>query len=181
MWGTMSLVMRPSWTLSEVMTKKGRCPEASGNGPLILEPVLAKEFKTFAQLIELLESRGVAIDATTLDCLRRESCFPKGICRVMLWRGGFLFRFSKVRGKIETRRSRPSFCQQNCRSRMSKTGVWSTGLGFSPHFRKRPPEVYGKFWNSRAHRPFHEQKPQVEALWHSDVLGTSGFCRILLV
>lgn len=99
MWGTMSLVMQSSWTLSEAVTKKGRCPEASGNGPLILEFVLAKEFKTFAQLIDLLESRGVAIDATTLDCLRRESCFPKGICRVMLWRGGFIFRFSKVRGK----------------------------------------------------------------------------------
>lgn len=26
---------------------------------------MAKEFKTFAQLIELLESRGVLIDATT--------------------------------------------------------------------------------------------------------------------
>lgn len=36
---------------------------------------MAKEFKTFAQLIELLESRGVLIDATTTDCLRRESYY----------------------------------------------------------------------------------------------------------
>lgn len=36
---------------------------------------MAKEFKTFAQLIELLESRGVLIDATTADCLRRESYY----------------------------------------------------------------------------------------------------------
>lgn len=36
---------------------------------------MAKEFKTFAQLIELLESRGVATDAATVDCLRRESYY----------------------------------------------------------------------------------------------------------
>lgn len=36
---------------------------------------MAKEFKTFAQLIELLESRGVATDASTTDCLRRESYY----------------------------------------------------------------------------------------------------------
>ena len=42
---------------------------------------MAKEFKTFAQLIELLESRGVLIDATTADCLRRESYYAiiKGV------------------------------------------------------------------------------------------------------
>lgn len=57
--------MQSSWTLSEAMTKKGRCSEASGNGPLILGDTLAKELKTFAQVIELLESRGVATDAST--------------------------------------------------------------------------------------------------------------------
>lgn len=31
----MPVVMQSSWTLSEAMTKKGRCSEASGNGPLI--------------------------------------------------------------------------------------------------------------------------------------------------
>ena len=36
---------------------------------------MAKEFKTYAQLIELLESRGVATNATTVDCLRRESYY----------------------------------------------------------------------------------------------------------
>lgn len=36
---------------------------------------MAKEFKTFAQLIELLESRGVTTDATTVDYLRRESYY----------------------------------------------------------------------------------------------------------
>lgn len=33
---------------------------------------MAKELKTFVQPIELLESRGVATDATTVDCLRRD-------------------------------------------------------------------------------------------------------------
>ena len=27
-------MIQSSWTLSEAMAKKGRCPEASGNGPL---------------------------------------------------------------------------------------------------------------------------------------------------
>lgn len=36
---------------------------------------MAKEFKTFAQLIELLEGRGVATDTSTTDCLRRESYY----------------------------------------------------------------------------------------------------------
>ena len=71
--------MQSSWTLSEAMTKKGRCPEASGNGPLIWDLALAREFKTSAQLIELLESRGVLTDAAALDCLRREMniCSPE--------------------------------------------------------------------------------------------------------
>lgn len=47
--------MQSSWTLSEATTKKGRCSEASGNGPLILGDTLAKELKTYAQVIEILE------------------------------------------------------------------------------------------------------------------------------
>ena len=41
------------------------------------------------------------------------------------------------------------------------------------------PEVCGKFWDSRAHRPFREKKPQVEALRNSNVLGMFDICRIL--
>jgi len=63
---------------------------------------------------------------------------------------------------------------------MPKTGVWSVDLGFSPHFRKRPTEVCGKFWNPRAHCPFHEKKSQVEALSLYGVVGMSRLCRILL-
>lgn len=33
---------------------------------------MAKELKTIAQLIELLESRGAATDSTTVDRLRRD-------------------------------------------------------------------------------------------------------------
>lgn len=54
------------------MIKEGRCSVITGNGPLIWDFALAKEFKTFAQLIELLESRGVPTCAATPDCLRRE-------------------------------------------------------------------------------------------------------------
>lgn len=68
----------------------------------------------------------------------------------------FLSRISEVRGKIGNLRAHPDFDQQNRRSRMPKTGVWPTDLGFSLHFRNHPPEVCGKFRNPRAHRPFHE-------------------------
>lgn len=68
----MSVVIQSSLTLSKAMTKEGRCSVVIGNGPLIWDLALAKEFKTFAQLIELLEGRGVLTDAAALDCLRRE-------------------------------------------------------------------------------------------------------------
>ena len=89
-------------------------------------------------------------------------------------------RFPEVRGKIENRRAQPDFWQQNRRSRKRKTGVWSADLGFSPHFRNRPLEVCGKFWNPRAHRPFCVKKPQVVALEQLGVVGLFRFCRILL-
>ena len=73
-------------------------------------------------------------------------------------------RFPEVRGKIENRRAQPDFLQQNRRSLKVKTGVWSAVLGFSPHFRKRLPEVCGKFRNPRAHRLYRTKKPQVDAL-----------------
>ena len=88
-------------------------------------------------------------------------------------------RISEVRGKIENLRAQPDFRQQNRRSRKPKTGVWSADLGFTPHFRKRPPEVCGKFRKPRAHRLFRVKKQQVEALSLSDVVGMLGFCRIL--
>ncbi|MEO2540260.1 hypothetical protein ABG983_09410, partial [Collinsella aerofaciens] len=63
---------------------------------------------------------------------------------------------------------------------MPKTGVWSTGLGFSPHFRNHPPEVCGKFRNPRVRCPFYEKKPQVEAMSLYGMVGMSRICRILL-
>ena len=62
---------------------------------------------------------------------------------------------------------------------MPKTGVWFADLGFSPYFRKRPTEVCGKFWTPRAHRPFHENNPQVETLSLLSVVSMSRICRIL--
>lgn len=41
------------------------------------------------------------------------------------------------------------------------------------------PEVCGKFWNPRAHRPFRAKKPQVEMLRDSSVPGIFRICRIL--
>lgn len=66
-------------TSSEAVTTEGRCSVITGNGPLIWDLALAREFKTSAQLIELLESRGVLTDAAALDCLRREMkiCSPE--------------------------------------------------------------------------------------------------------
>lgn len=40
----MSVVIRSSLTLSEAMTKEGRCLVVIGNGPLILGVTLAMEF-----------------------------------------------------------------------------------------------------------------------------------------
>lgn len=68
----MLVVIQSSLTLSEAMTKEGRCSVVAGNGSLILGVTLAMELWTFAQLIELLESHGVLTDAAALDCLRRE-------------------------------------------------------------------------------------------------------------
>lgn len=89
-------------------------------------------------------------------------------------------RFPEVRGKIKNCRAQPVYLQQNRRSQKHKTGVWSADLGFSPHFRNRPLEVCGKFWNPRAHRPFCVKKPQVVVLAQLGVVGLFRFCRILL-
>lgn len=87
--------------------------------------------------------------------------------------------FPEVWGGIGTRRAQPNFYVQNRRSRKHKTRVWSTDLGFSPHFRILKTEVCGKFRNPRPHRPFGAKKPQVEALMCSSVVNKSEFCRIL--
>lgn len=87
--------------------------------------------------------------------------------------------FRKCWEKIGTHRAQPDFQQQNRRSLMPKTGVWSTDLSFSPHFRNRSTEVCGKFRDSRAHRPLHVKKQQVEALPLSGVVGMSRIYRIL--
>ena len=47
-------------------------------------------------------------------------------------------------------------------------------LDAEPLFRK-----CGENRNSRAHRPFHETKPQIDALSLSGVAGMSRICRIL--
>ena len=80
------------------------------------------------------------------------------------YREDYLLRFPEVRRKIENRRAQTDFWQQNRRSRKHKTRVWSADLGFFPHFRNRPLEVCGKFWNPRAHHHFCAKKSQVDAL-----------------
>ena len=72
------------------------------------------------------------------------------------------------------------FFQQNRMLRKGETGPGPRILA-SPHFRKRSPEVCGKFRNLRAQRSICVKKPQVEALWHACVLGMLGICRILSV
>ena len=126
--------------------------------------------------------------ASGLVCVNRRKAvfafkglFPRGIGHVFALGQGFLSLFSEVRGKIGNRRAHSDFRQQNRRSRKSKTGVWSTDLGFSSHFRNCPTEVCGKIRNPRAHRPFHEEKQQVDALLLSSVVGMSRICRILQV
>ena len=61
--------------------------------------------------------------------------FAEGHLTRLLQRSPFLQRFPEVRGKIGNRRAQRDFMQQNRRSRKRKTGVWSTDLGFTPHFR----------------------------------------------
>ena len=82
-------------------------------------------------------------------------------------------------GKIETCRTHSDFCQQNRRSQESKTGVWSVGLIFSPHFRIHLSTICCSLWNPRAQLLFGIKDPQVEALRHSGALGTLGICRML--
>ena len=81
-------MMQSSWALSEAMTNRGRCSETFGIGPLILVDTLAKELKTFVQVIELLESRWVVRPAWPVGTaerrfLRLRGLFPSG------FRGGF--------------------------------------------------------------------------------------------
>ncbi len=66
--------------------------------------------------------------------------FTEGHLFVFASGSGFLSRISEVRGKIETCRAHSYFCQQNRRSQGLKSGIWSAGLGFSPHFR-----MYAKY------------------------------------
>lgn len=86
--------MQSSWTLSEAMTKEGRCSVVAGNGSLILGDTLAKELKTFAQVIELLESRGVVTDASTAVELcykqnkKQKPFFGRSFARGFLPKGG---------------------------------------------------------------------------------------------
>ena len=73
-------------------------------------------------------------------------------------------RFPEVWGILENLRAQSDFGRQNRRSLEYETGVWSSDVGFYPHFRNRLAEVCGKFRNPRARHPFRAKKPQVEAL-----------------
>lgn len=65
----------------------------------------------------------------------------------------FIANFGSA-GKIETCRAHSDFCQQNRRSQESKTGVWSAGLIFLPHFRVHLSIICCSLWNLRERRPF---------------------------
>lgn len=110
---------------------------------------------------------------------RLRGCFPRAFVTFSLWDSGFLSLFSEVRGEIGNLRAHPDFSQQNRRLRKGEIGVWFPDLGFTPHFRNRPPEVCGKFRNPRAHRPFHEKNPQLETLSLFSVVSMSRIYRIL--
>lgn len=92
---------------------------------------------------------------------------------------GFHRCFRKCGEKSETSERTPIFGNKTAGRGRLKQGVWSVDLGFSPHFRKRPTEVCGIFWNPRAHRPFHEKNLQVGALPLSSVVDVSRICRTL--
>lgn len=86
--------------------------------------------------------------------------------------------FPEVRVKSKTSEHIVIFGNKNSRSLKHETGVWSTDLGFSPHFWNNETEVCGKFRNPRANRPFRGKKPQVEALPLSRTVARFLFSRI---
>ena len=92
---------------------------------------------------------------------------------------GLRVLFGSAGKKSEISEHKPNFGNKTAGRGSLKRGVWSVDLGFSPHFRKRPTEVCGIFWNPRAHRPFHEKNLQVEALPLSSVVDVSRICRTL--
>lgn len=72
--------------------------------------------------------------------------FPKGICHVFaLGQWVFIAVFGST-GKPETSERNPIFTNRTA-GHKCKTAVWSTDLGFSPHFRKRLFPACGKLWN----------------------------------
>lgn len=109
---------------------------------------------------------------------RLRGLFFKGyLSRFRFRTAGFIEYFGSV-GK----RKPPSttrFSNKTAGCRRVKSGVWFPDFGFTPHFRKRLPEVCGKFRNPRAHCLFHVKKQQVEALPLSSAVVMSGICRIL--
>lgn len=116
--------------------------------------------------------------ATALCCIR--DCWMLSRMPALLLKPSMRSRNFGSAGIIGNSRAQPDFWQQNRRLPKHKTWVWSADLGFSPHFRNRPSEVCGKFWNPRAHRHFCAKKPQVVALAQLGVVGLFRFCRILL-
>ena len=87
--------------------------------------------------------------------------------------------FRKCGEKSEIAEHNPKFGNKTAGGGTKKPGSLGPFLFFPPHFRNRSPKVCGKFRNPRAHRPFHAEKPQVEALRYPGVLGMFRICRIL--
>lgn len=82
-----------------------------------------------------------------------------------------LSRFSRSAGKNRKPPSATCFLLTKLQVAEAQNGGLDCGSRFFPHFRNRLTEVCGKFWDSRAHRPFRAENPQVETLRHFGVLG----------
>lgn len=82
---------------------------------------------------------------------------------------GLVFR--KCGEKSETSEHNRIFANKTAGHGSAKRGSGRPISVFTPHFWTHCTEVCGKFWDPRAHRPFRAEKPQVEALRGSRVLG----------
>ena len=92
---------------------------------------------------------------------------------------GLSVLFGSAGKKSETSEHKPNFGNKTAGRGKLKQGSGLSISVFSPHFRKGPTEVCGKFRNPRAHRPFHEKNSQVETLSLSSVVDVSRICHTL--
>lgn len=98
--------------------------------------------------------------------------FSKDTCHVFaIGQRNFYRVFRKCGEKSETAEHNPIFGNKTAGRVSVKPWSGRPISVFTPHFWNRRTEVCGKFQNSRAHRPFHAEKPQVKALRHPSVLG----------